>query len=489
MLPALQTQIKAQYDDALKRAAAGQLDDAERLFCGLLKTVPHAPEVHFQLSRIAHLRGDHAARARHLAAALEAKPDEVALNDEAVKAFAAVGDQDAALAAHDRLIAAHPGDIGRQVDKALTLQFAGQFDAAEKLLRKLIRKHPDHGSLYRVLLATVKLPANDPLMRTMTRALANPRATDVSRMHLSYALAKASEDQGATGKVFAHLHRANGLQRKLAPFDRVARAAENTAYLAAQTGADLAPIGPTLPVRPIFVTGMPRSGTTLVEQIIAGHSGATAGGELAHALKLAAKFFGTPDGMTPLAGVTPERIAAFAAAYGDLVRRDTGATTGMVTDKSIQNHLIFGLLHRAMPGARFVVVHRDPRDIALSIYKNHFRTGTHRYATDLADIAFAIRMFRANVAWWKTRLPGAIHEIRYEDLVADPEGRTRALIAAVGLDWEDGCLAFHEARGAVRTLSLHQVRQPIYKASAQGWRRYETELAPFIAAWGDAPWD
>ncbi len=489
MLPALQTQIKAQYDNALRKLGAGQLDEAEKTFSALLKALPSSPEVHFQLSRIAHMRGDQTERARHIAAALETKPGEVELNEAAVAAFTAAGDPEAALAAHDRLIAAFPGDIRRQVDKALTLQFIGRFDAAETLLRKLIRKHPEHGSLYRIMLATKKLPAGDPLMGAMTRALAHPRATDTSRMHLSYALAKACEDQGATQKVFGHLDRANGLQRKLAPFDRSARIAENQAYLSAQEGADLTPIGATQPLRPVFVTGMPRSGTTLVEQIIAGHSGATAGGELAHALKLAVRTFGTKDGMTPLDKISDAQIGGYAAAYADLVRRDTGATSGMVTDKSIQNHLIYGLLHRAMPGARFIIVHRDPRDIALSIYKNHFRTGAHRYANDLSDIAFTIKMFRANVAFWKDRLPGVIHEIRYEDLVADPEPQARALIEAAGLDWEDGCLDFHQAQGSVRTLSLHQVRQPIYRGSAQAWRKYEKELAPFIAAWGDEPWD
>ncbi|MGY9049253.1 MAG: sulfotransferase family protein, partial [Rhodobacterales bacterium] len=318
---------------------------------------------------------------------------------------------------------------------------------------------------------------------------ANPRASDNARMHLSYALAKATEDQGTIDKVFAHLHRANALQRKLAPFDRIARIAENAAYLSAQDGADLSPLGDPQPLRPVFVTGMPRSGTTLVEQIIAAHSSATAGGELAHALKLAVAAFGTRDGLAPLGSIPDVQITKYAQDYTDLARRDTGATSGLVTDKSIQNHPINGLLHRALSGARFVIVHRDPRDIAVSIYKNHFKTGAHRYANDLSDIAFTIRTFRANVAFWKSRLPGVIHEIRYEDLVADPEPQTRALIAAVGLDWEDGCLTFHKAGGSVKTLSLHQVRQPIYRGSAQAWRKYETELAPFIEAWGDEPWD
>ena len=212
-----------------------------------------------------------------------------------------------------------------------------------------------------------------------------------------------------------------------------------------------------------------------------GTARATAGGELAHALKLAARFFGTADGHAPLAGVTPDRIAAFAAAYGDLVRRDTGATTAWSpTSRSRTSSASSACCAGRLPGARFVVVHRDPRDIALSIYKNHFRTGTHRYATDLGRHRLCDQDVPRQRRLVEGRLPGAIHEIRYEDLVADPEAAARALIAAVGLDWEDGCLAFHEARGAVRTLSLHRSASRSTRGGA-GLAQIRNRTGPFIA--------
>lgn len=490
MLPPLSTdQIMARYGAALTLLTAGKTEQARIAFEQLNALRPGTAEVLYQLSRIAQMNGDRAARATYLDQALAVKPDETALITAQIAARTALSDHDAVLALYDRLIALDPKSIAHRADKGSYLQRIGRFDEAETLFRKLIRKHPDEGSLYRVFLGGTKLTKRDPVMRSMTQALANPRMSERGRMHLSFALAKAAEDQGDTAKVFGHLNRANRIQRALAPFDRAARIAETNAFLAAQNNTNLAPVGAEMALRPVFVTGMPRSGTTLVEQIIAAHSAVTGGGELAHALALIVRGFGTKTGLAPLSALPDARLEQLAQDFTALARRDTGAVSGVVTDKSIQNYLIYGYLHRAMPGARFVVVHRDPRDIALSVYKNYFVLGSHAYATDLADIALMIKEFRRVIAHWKTRLPGVIHEIRYEDLVTDPEPQAHALIAAAGLEWEDGCLDFHRTKSSVKTLSLHQVRQPIYRGSAQAWRKYETELAPFIAAWGEEPWD
>ncbi|QFS84467.1 sulfotransferase [Roseivivax sp. THAF197b] len=481
--------LTARYQAALSALNSGRIDAARTAFTALAKERPNQPEIEFQLSRVAHLSGDFAARAAHLERALAAKPDEPALLDAATAAFAAAGNPDAALAAYDRTIAAAPSKIKPRADKALYLQQIGRFDAAEAIFRDLLRRHPREGSLYRMFFAAQKISADDPLLPELRKTLKSPKTPDEARSQGYFALAKALFDQGAGAKAFEALHKGNRLQRKMAPYDDAARRSEQLSIRAAQEGADLAPVGDAVEPYPVFVTGMPRSGTTLAEQIIAAHSRGTAGGELAHALKLVWDGFVKNGQMAPLRKIPDAQIAELARAYRARARRDTGAQAGVFTDKSIQNHLIYGFLARALPGAKFIVIHRDPRDIALSIYRNHFATGTHRYGNDLADIASAIKDFRASVKYWKGRLGEQLVEFRYEDLVRSPEPEARRMIAAAGLDWEEGCLNFHESTAAVKTLSIAQVRQPIHAGRAAAWTKFEAELAPFIEAWGDTPWD
>lgn len=482
-------EIRAEFQKALAFLQSGQPDRAEPLLRALLEPTQGAAEVHFHLSRVAEMRGETEAQIAALTEALQKNPNEPTVLAAAVAAHTRHGDTAEVVALYDRLIALKPKDIGPRADKALYLQNTGDFEGAEKILRRLIRQNPQALELYRMLSTVTKLPKGDALVRQMRAFWPDKRLNDHGRMHLGFALAKVSEDAGQTDKVFAFLRPANAAQGRLAPFDAPARDAEWRAFRTAQDVADYSSPVPPRPQRPVFVTGLPRSGTTLVEQIIAAHSGARSGGEMGHALSQAIASFGPAPRAKPLASLSPEDLGRYADRYSRLVRRDNGTAPGVVTDKSIQSHLVYGYIARAMPDARLIVVHRDPRDIALSIYRNHFALGTHRYATDFAAIAHTIKMFREQIAWWRPRLGDRLFEIHYEDLVGEPEPQARALIAAAGLEWEDACLDFHKAKGAVKTLSLAQVRQPIHAGRRAAWRKYEADMAPFIAAWGDDPWD
>ncbi len=482
-------QIQTQFRQAVALIQSGDAVRSAALLKALLLPTGGAPEIEFQLARVAEMQGDTKAQAAALKRALARKPKEPAVLQAAIIAETRLGHHDAVLDLHDRLIALAPREIKPKADKALFLQNIGDFDAAGKLLKKLIRQHPDQTELYRMLSAGHRFAKGDPMIRQMQALWTNPRLNDTGKMQIGFALAKAAEDTGDRDRVFSYLKPANAAQGRLFRFDAAERDAEWQAFRKAQDGADYAPLGDPLPLRSVFVTGLPRSGTTLVEQIIAAHSGARAGGEMRYALQEAVAQFGPATRMTSLKELSEGKLRGWAEAYQRFLRRDTGPSPGVVTDKAIQNHLIFGLIARALPDARIIVVHRDPRDLALSIYKNHFQQGTHRYANDLGDIAGTIKAFRANVAFWKERLGKRIHEIRYDDLVADPEPQARALVAAAGLEWEEACLEFHKSKSEIKTLSLAQVRQPIHAGRREAWRRYETEMAPFLDAWGDEPWD
>ncbi|WP_417603953.1 tetratricopeptide repeat-containing sulfotransferase family protein [Primorskyibacter flagellatus] len=482
MFPINRAQISEQYKRAKQFHAAGRLAEAKALYQSLRVAAPKMAELPFQLARIAEATGAQTQAADLYAEADALKPGEPMILQALSQASQAAGDLKGALSALDRLIALTPKAIKPQAEKAAYLQRLGEFDAAEKIYRRLLKAHPLDGELYRVFLGTKKLTRGDKLLRDMQNAWKHAGQSDESRMHLGFALGKALSETGEADKVFGYLDVANALQRKYFPYDPAEYTRDVDALLAAQDGADISAATGTQALRPIFVIGMPRSGTTLVEQIIASHSDVTAGGELTLFPRLAFQAVGGPRDMTPLRDIAPDKLAMLARTYADAVMRMVGVDSGIVTDKSIQTYLVLGLLRRALPGAQFVIVHRDPRDVALSIYRNYFENGVHRYSNSLPDIAHYVKTFHRVIAFWRDRMPGAFHEVRYEDLVANPEAQSRALIAAVGLDWQDACLEFHKHAGDIRTLSLHQVRQPIYQTSAAAWKRYEADLAPFIDA-------
>lgn len=480
MLPLNANQIKQQYQQALALIHAKRFDAASDILAKLAVLRPELAEVPFQQGIIAVAQKDHAAAATFFATARGLKPTEPAIltalaaSQSEISAYADAADT------YDALIALAPKAIKPRADKALMMQRAGLFDAAEKEFRKALKLAPHDGELYRIFLATKKLKSNDPLVRAMKTAWSDKRVSGRGRAHLGFALSKTMEDTGNHKRVFSYLKPANDLIRAQYPYDLAHRDAEVKALLEGFAGFDFRPPAPTEDntFAPIFVAGLPRSGTTLVEQVIASHPHVTGGGEMGHGLRLAYDLLGDPGtSLRPMTSLTPDDLNGFATAYKTAVRKVLEFDTRM-TDKSIQTHLIMGLIRQAIPSARFVVVRRDPRDIAYSIYKNVFGPGSHRYAYDLTDIARYIQTHDQMLDFWQSALPGGFHEIWYEDLVNDPEPQARALLNAVDLPWDDACLRFYENPREVRTLSVHQVRQPIYKTSTAGWRRYANELRP-----------
>lgn len=404
------------------------------------------------------------------------------------KVHAAQNRTDAARESFAAAIAAEPGRASAYRDRATFLQSLGAFAAAEADFRKAIEIEPTHGAQYRMLLASYRVTPDDPLLRRMERLYESAELPDGrDRMELGFALARAMEQIGAHDRVFGYLREANDRMRRLYPFDIATRRAEIDGLKAAFADTDFARrrVADATGVGPIFVTGMPRSGTTLVEQIIASHSRVEGAGEVGFfSQKASALLAAEGGGYRPLAQVTDAQLRDLGQSMADM-HRHLCPQAEIVTDKSIQTYLVMGMVWLAMPNAKIVVVRRDPRDTCLSIYKNVFAEGTHRYAYNLRDLGLYHRMFVEMIDFWGAKRPGGFHEVRYEALIADPEGQARALIAACGLDWEEACLDFHKTERRVSTISLHQVRQPIYASSRGAWERHADDLGELIEALGD----
>jgi hypothetical protein len=304
---------------------------------------------------------------------------------------------------------------------------------------------------------------------------------------LHFALAKAYDDTGEYERAFDHLAQANAIKRRqmvcdesaeLAKMHRVAQVL-TPAFISSKAGQG----NPS--DRPIFIIGMPRSGSTLIEQVLASHPRVFGSGEQ-RTFGDAVNFFIQPDGpeypdIVP--NLTAGQLNALGSAYlsrmATLVRDDR-----KFTDKMPANFNFAGLIHLALPHARIIHVGRNPLDTCLSIFATNFGDPL-AFAYDLGELGRYYRAYERLMEHWRRVLPeGAMLEVRYEDVVADIEAQARRIVDYCGLEWDDACLAFHKTSRPVRTASVAQVRQPIYKTSVERWRPYERHLGPLLEALG-----
>ena len=397
------------------------------------------------------------------------------------QAQARLGKDELALENFDKALKLDPNSPLATGGKASALQTLGRFEEADDLFLRAFDLDPNNGEIYRSYVAAQKVKAGDPIIARMQARYDDPILGDLDRMNLGFALSKAMEDTKEYARVFPYLNRANALMRKIYPYDPALRDREISMFKSALDGVDWHNISvpDATDYAPIFVTGMPRSGTTLIEQIISSHSRVTGAGEVGKVTAMLQKALAQGDRFRPVSGFAPSEIAALGVEYATYMR-EMFPGKPQATDKSIQTYMYIGLAKLALPNARIIVVRRDPRDTLLSMYKNKFPDGTHLAAYDQRDLVHLYASFVDMVNFWRERVPDWFYEVEYETLVANPEPETRKLIAASGLEWEDACLSPQDNDRKVETLSLFQVRQPISGGSVKGWKRYEKDLAPML---------
>ena len=400
--------------------------------------------------------------------------------------LSAAGNQDESVKNIKIALSKEPDNAGMMRQLATLLQTGGDFEEAEKTFMKTIDLNPLLGSSYRVFSTSHKFQIDDPLLARMEDVYDGPDITPSDRMQLGFALSKAMEGTKQYDRVFTYLNASNQQMRKEYEYDIAKR--RDQIDRTKRIFKELVPSGQIgageSKYAPVFITGMPRSGTTLVEQILSSHSTITGAGELARFNREALNLLMSPKGDRLIESISLEEFDDLADTYEKYVRT-LHPDSIQISDKSIQTYLIMGLVWCAMPKAKIVVVRRDPRDNLLSVYKNVFPDGGHLYSYDLDDLGQYYRMFVEMIDFWREVNPDGFYEIWYEDLISNPEEETRKLIAACDLEWEDACLNFHQNKRKVNTLSVFQVRQPIYKSSVKAWQRYEEDLKPLFKSLGD----
>jgi tetratricopeptide (TPR) repeat protein len=389
-----------------------------------------------------------------------------------------------------RLLELHPRDAEAYGLLGTALRQLGRLDEAMAALDKALALNPRLAGIHYIRASTVPVAVTDPQLKVMETLLRQPQGlSDLDRSLLHVALGKAYENLGRYDEAFASLLAGKRLQRRLAPFDEAANAARFESTERVFTPALLAGLAGSGSASelPVLVLGFPRSGTTLVEQILASHPKVHGAGELGFLDHVAANFraaavpgFGYPDYMARLTAA--ERRALGESYVGKL--RGLAPAAARITDKLPENYLNIGLVHLTLPRARIIHVKRDPLDTCVSCFGINF-SGELRYTSDLGELGRVYRRYLDLMSHWRRLLPpGAMLEIRYEELVDDLEAQARRLIDYCGLAWDPRCIAFHETERSVRTASVIQVRQPLYRSSLQRWRRFEKYLGPLIEALG-----
>jgi len=377
----------------------------------------------------------------------------------------------------------NPGNASFLNNLGTSLKFTGDFAGARKAFEAALKVDP---LLHKVRFALANLERHTETsnhIAELQRHLNNFSGDINERMYLGYALAKELDDCGDYAAAFATLTDVNGAWRKQSGYDPKLDAAVFDALISAFPATPQSPPLENSPPQPIFVVGLPRTGTTLTERIISSHTDVYSAGELTHVPRLARLMSGYKGPATldlQTARALPDiNTAEFGRQYMTAATSDTDGSPRFV-DKWPHNFLYVGLILKALPHAKVICVRRNPMDSCLSNFRQLFALGNpfYNYAYDLLDCGRYYLMFDRLMQHWNKIFPGRIHTVRYEDLVADQEDQSRMLIDHCELEWQDACLTFEQNASPVATASSAQVRQPVYTDAVARWKNYATQLEP-----------
>lgn len=421
--------------------------------------------------------------------ALQLKPGEAEIHERMGNLYLDMGDTARSLAKFRQILQWHPERPIAMLGVARSHLEAGHSKEATIALENLVVAHPDYTDGYFFLALSHKFGSEDIAIPRLRELADQTDENDQAAIGLSFALGKIYDDSQAWDDAFAHYTKGNRMCNREYDYQPVQEEARIDALISvfnrafSESRADLG-VDSRLPV---LIVGMPRSGTTLTEQIISSHPQVMGAGEVGfwgHAPTAVPATLGTD---TPYPGcmelMTTDMAAKIANEYLGLLHKIAGpdSTHVRITDKMPHNFMHLGLIALLFPHVPIIHCKRDALDNCLSIFFQNF-AGAHPYAYDLTNIGHHYRQYQRLMAHWHEMLPGRIFDINYEDTIADPEYWSRKLIAHVGLEWDDACLAPHKLERTVKTASLWQVRQPIYKTSVQRWRNYEKYLGPLKEA-------
>lgn len=467
---------KDRTDEALR-----VLGDALKLEDRNVKTLLNVAKV--QLKRNAYAIAEQAARL-----ALEVEPDKADAYGLLGQIYHELDRHEEALGFIAQAIKLDPEAADVRSFHGVVLKSVGRLDEARAELKKALELNPELYGAYSNFNDLETFKADDAFLTQMKDILAkaeNPRSERYLPVH--FALAKALEDSGDYPLALDHYAIGAKLRRAQLKYDEAETFGffdQIKAAFTRETFENRRWAGNPSPA-PVFIVGMPRSGSTLVEQILASHPQTYGAGEIKVLHRslgvLRDRFPSIPKYPAMVGALEPAHYEQIANAYLTEVQQDAGGAA-RITDKLLTNYFFVGLIQLLFPNAKIIHTRRNPVDTCLSAYTKLFKDDMpHSY--DFGELGRYYRRYEDLMAHWESVLPaGVMHTVDYESVIGDLELNARALVSHVGLEWDDACLAFHKSTRPVKTASVAQVRKPIYKTSVERWRRYGDGLAPLLEA-------
>lgn len=481
----LSAQQQVRLQQAVHAHSTGNLVVAESAYRALVADKARSPELYCNLALICAGSGrrDEADALWKKALAIDPRSVEARMNlaDSAQLA----GDVEGAARIYRRVLSDHKNYHVARYMLGNILKSEGKIDEASDCYREVMRQEPGYTQAHFSYSGIHKYKdRTDPHIDAMLGLSNREDLGHHNRIHLDFALAKAFEDLGDYPEAYRYLKSGNDLRSREFDYDIAGDAALIQSIIEAfsKEAMDRLQINAETSDRPIFIIGMPRSGTSLVEKILASHSEVHGAGELDYMFDLGTRGFleeANNFQYQSLDTYPPSAFEAVGRGYLDKIRLlDDSARH--VTDKMPFNMMMVGMIRIALPNAKIVHCVRDARDTCLSIYRQNFTTQNYRFAYNQEAVAQFHNLYKTLMRHWHETNPGAIYDVSYEALTHDPEREIPALLSACDLEFEEACLNFSKTKAVVKTASAYQVRQPMYTSSVALWKNYEEFIGPML---------
>lgn len=466
--------------------------EAERLLGECLQIAPGYSAARFDLARVFHSQQKAAPILPLIERLLALRPNDLHYRSIQASAYSLLGQNERSTQILSALVSEFPEDERVRLSYGHSMRIGGRLNEAVEAYRKSVELRPGFGEAWFSLanLKTFRFTADD--LEAMQAQLTREDLNDQDRLHFEFALGKALEDAGNFAVSFEHYARGSALRRAAVRYDREdnTRLVQRTQtlytreFLAARAGFGCQQSDP------IFIVGLPRAGSTLIEQILASHSQVEGTRELpdipGFALELGALHAPGAPPVYPqsVARLKRTQLSALGERYLAQTRPARHSNAPHFIDKMPSNFFHVGLIHLILPNARIIDARRSPLGCCFANFKQHFQSGVW-FSYDLEDIGHYYRDYVSLMAHFDAVLPGRVHRVYYENLVVDLEGEVRRLLDYCGLPFEEQCLRFHETRRVVHTASSEQVRRPLYADGVDQWRNFEPWLGKLREALGD----